>query len=119
MTNQTPQVVVVLSRCTKRQEGFGIRFEQKIPGRWVADWAFAIKENLAQKEGYDRNEIAGAFEFDPKYPACPYCEASSIYKCSCGKVACWDGQKTVICPWCRQTGQIEGQIDKLTAGGDR
>jgi hypothetical protein len=118
--NQSAEVVIVMGQCTNRREDFGIRFEQQMPGRWLADWAFAIRDTLAQKEGYYSSEITGAFEFDGKYPGCPYCEASSIYKCgSCGKVACWDGRMTVTCPWCKQTAQISGQIDKLTAGGDR
>lgn len=118
--SQVAQVVVVMCRCSKRLEAFGIRFEQQMPGRWLADWAFAIKETLAEKEGYDHNEIAGAFELDAKYPGCPYCEAQSVYKCgNCGKVACWDGQLTVTCPACKRTAQIGGQIDRLTAGKDR
>lgn len=114
------QVVIVMSRCTRRGGGFGIRFEQLAAGRWAADWAFAIDEAQAGREGYDRNEISGTFEFDAKYPGCPHCEASSIYRCgNCTRVACWDGDRTVNCPWCRQTGTIAGEIDRLTAGGDR
>lgn len=118
--NQGAKVVIVMGQCTRRREAFGIRFEQQMPERWLADWAFAIKDTLAKKEGYDHNEITGAFEFDVKYPGCPYCEATGIYKCgSCGKVACWDGQLTVTCPGCKRTARIAGQIDKLSSGGDR
>jgi hypothetical protein len=114
-----PKVVIVMARCSHSQQSFGIRFEQKLPNQWVADWAFAIKEAAAKREGYDKSEIAGSFGFDAAYPGCPYCEASGIFKCSCGKVACWDGKcRKVTCPWCGRSSEIAGEIESLSVGKD-
>lgn len=112
-------VVIVMARCTRGKQSFGIRLEEKTPRQWVADWAFPIKETLASKEGYGRSEISGGFMLDGTYPGCPYCKATGFFKCGCGKVACWDGERTTVtCPWCGSTSSIGGQIEGLTAGGD-
>jgi hypothetical protein len=118
--NPIPHVVIVLARCSQNRQGFGIRFEEKAASRWSADWAFAIKETTARKEGYDRAEIRGAFGSDPAYPGCPHCGARGIFKCNCGKVACWDGERRVVtCPWCGSTGGLSGHVESLRAGNDR
>jgi hypothetical protein len=115
----TPKVVIVMAKCSHSKQSYGIRFEQKLPHQWVGDWAFAIKEAAAKREGYDRSEIAGIFSFDAAYPGCPHCEASGIFKCSCGRVACWDGERqTVTCPWCGNRSDIAGEIESLSAGKD-
>lgn len=96
-----------------------MRFEEKSKGRWVADWAFAVKEAYAKKEGYEHTTIAGTFTLDTAYPGCPYCEAKSFFNCGCGKVNCWDGKtKIVACSWCNQTSELGGQIETLSAGED-
>jgi hypothetical protein len=90
-----------------------------LKGQWIADWAFAVKETYGKKEGYDRHTIAGAFAFDLAYPGCPYCQAKSIFKCSCGKVNCWDGKTSMTtCSWCDQAAELGGQIETLSAGED-
>jgi hypothetical protein len=115
-----PNVVIVMARCSRSGQGFGIRFEEKARSQWIADWAFAIKEAVARKEGYDRGEITGTFGFATAYPGCPHCHAPSIFQCSCGKVACWDGERrTVTCPWCKVTVELDSQIERLSAGRDR
>ncbi len=115
-----PNVVVILARCGQSREPFGVRFEEKSRGQWVGDWAFALEEGAARREGYDRGVVTGTFSFAEDYPGCPTCHARSCVKCSCGKVSCWDGvQRTVTCPWCGQTGMLSGTIDRLNAGGDR
>lgn len=119
--NLRPHVVIIIARCSHSQQSFGIRFEQKEHGQWMGDWAFAIKETAAKKEGYDRSQITGAFKFDSTYPGCPSCHAKGIYKCgSCSKVVCWDGERhTVTCSWCGVTSQLSGKIESLNAGRDR
>lgn len=119
LLNSILKVVIIIARCSHTKQAFGIRFEEKAKGQWIADWAFAVKETYASKEGYDRNTIIGTFMFDTSYSGCPYCQAKSIYKCSCGKVNCWDGQTNiVICSWCAQTVTLGGQIEMLNAGED-
>ena len=117
--NQILNVVIVLSRCSRSRQPFGIRFEEKGRNCWIADWAFPLKETTARREGYDRGEIAGSFTFDPAFPGCPSCRASSFFKCgACGKVNCWANETVITCSWCGNRGGIEGQVDRLGAGGD-
>lgn len=119
--DRLPNVVIVMARCAYSRQAFGIRFEEKRRHQWTADWAFAIKEAAAKREGYDKGEIIGEFSLDGVYPGCPHCGASHIVKCGvCGKAACWDGlHSTVTCPWCGSTGQIGGYIESLDTSSDR
>jgi hypothetical protein len=115
-----PKVVVVLARCTKQSSEFGVRLEEAPHRMWVADWAFAIKARVAQRERYDRAERKGSFSFAASYPGCPHCHSISAYKCSCGRLGCWDGEgRTVQCPWCGHKGEVGGSVDSLTSSGDR
>jgi hypothetical protein len=116
-----PKVVIVVAKCVHSKQNFGIRFEERRSGEWMGDWAFSIKETAAQREGYDRNSIAGQFGFDEKYPGCPNCESKSIVKCgNCGKIACWDENCTThLCPWCSKKNLIDGQIEMIRAQSDR
>lgn len=119
MSHQRPQVVVVIARCRHRAENFGIRLEEKSGGQWEADWAFPIGEASAKREGYNQTRVAGSFAIGRDFPGCPSCESNSFFKCSCGKIACWDEARQVTCPWCRQVIQLSGAIDSLDAGADR
>ena len=129
-----PNVVIVMARCRQTKEYYGIRFEEnrsieRYPKHdfgiepnqlWVADWAFEIKKESADREGYAKTEISGSFSIAPAYPGCPSCHGRSIFKCGCGKVACWDGKSQMVtCPYCGMTGLLSGQIDRLSSGGDR
>lgn len=115
-----PKVAIVVAKCSHYQRAFGIRFEQKTPNHWTGDWAFAIKEASAKREGYDNNNISGSFTFDNAYPGCPHCKSQSLFLCSCGKVTCWDGQSHCVdCPHCGSKGEIGGEVDSLNAGQDR
>lgn len=112
-------VVIVLGRCRSQGALFGIRFEECGHCHWIGDWAFAIRERTAKRERYDSGEIAGSFEFSPVYPGCPDCGSKCLFRCSCGKVACWDGEsRQVKCPWCKQMGLLEGSVDHLSIDQD-
>ena len=114
-----PKVVIVMARCCHSKQNYGIRFEQSSLHSWVADWAFSIKEETASREGYGNNSVTGDFNFSSAYPGCPFCKAVSIVKCSCGKVACWDGEcRNSTCPWCGIRSSISGEIESLNAGND-
>lgn len=118
--NGRPNVVIVLARCAHSKQPFGIRFEEVERGRWAGNWAFAIKEQVAKREGYDRGTISGVISFAHEYPNCPYCHAVGIFKCGCGKVNCWDGETLeVTCAWCGQSRRLSGAIQKLDVGEDR
>lgn len=118
--SQLSHVVIVLARCGFTRQDFGIRFEEQRLDQWIADWAYRLPGHTAQHEGDDRSEITGTFGFAPAYPGCPFCQAKGIARCTCGKVACWDGtQPTMICPWCWATQTLEGPLRHLNAGADR
>lgn len=129
-----PNVVVVMARCSHSRQYYGIRFEESNvvdpnPGfrfgfkpkrYWVGDWAFEIDEGSGKKEGYDKSEIRGFISMGSAYPGCPHCKGASIFKCSCGKVACWDGRSDIVtCPYCGITAGIVGQFESLSVGKDR
>lgn len=119
MISRSPNVVIVIARCSRSRNTFGVRFEEKDNGQWLADWAFVIKETTARKEGYSRSEIAGVIKLDRAYPGCPYCRATSLFKCSCGQVACWDRDRyAVSCPWCGSTGELSGSVHSLSGESD-
>ena len=112
--------MVILGRCRLEKRSFGVRMETADPGHWQGTWAFAMKEETARREGYDRAEVTGSFGFAPGYPGCPFCKAPGIVRCRCDMVSCWDGEtREVHCPWCGRTSRIEGTIDALRSGGDR
>ena len=114
------KVVIAAVRCLKTGKLYGIRFEEKSRNRWIGDWAFPLKENQAGKEGYDKTTIAGSFDFGETYKGCPYCESKGIFKCSCGKINCWDGVvKFVTCRWCGGKGELSGSIESINSGSDR
>ncbi len=114
---QIPNVAIVMARCCQTKQYYGIRFEERSQGHWVGDWAFAIKETMGKKEGYDRVEVKGIIELAEGYPGCPHCENMSIVQCSCQKVGCWDGVSLYFtCPYCGDTGSIDGVIGGFEGG---
>lgn len=118
--NQASDVVIVMSRCSRSKESFGIRFEKDDQSNWVVDWAFPVKEALGRKEGYDKNEIKGRITLDTQYPGCPYCHNESFVLCStCAKVSCYDNTSNwVVCPWCNVGNSVGGSIQALRGGDD-
>jgi hypothetical protein len=121
MSQQLATVVIVMSRCSRSREMFGMRFEQLAPDPWGVDWAFPVRESAAKKEGYDQNDIKGTFAFDDEYPGCPYCHSpGAIYCGRCNKVSCHDQQGSVArCGWCGFSGPVgSGGVGGLKAGGD-
>jgi hypothetical protein len=116
----TRNIVIVMGRCSSSKRGFGIRFERKAADRWIATWSFGIKDSIAKKEGYEKTEMNGSFSFDDAFPGCPHCSAHGFFRCSCGRLACWNGESRVVtCPWCEQGGELSGEITSLDGGGDR
>jgi hypothetical protein len=117
-SSDLPNVVIVVARCCRERQLFGIRFEEHGRGAWEADWAFPLKERAAKREGYG-SEISGSFEFAPDYPGCPGCRAPGLFVCSCGKVCCWDRvTRQVTCAWCGVTGYLNATVDHLNAAND-
>ena len=114
------KAIIILSKCSNKKGSFGIRVEEKSPGKWFADWAFAIQDTVAKKEGYD-NVTIPSFDIENAYPGCPYCENKYYFQCSCNnKLSCWNGRdRTVTCGWCDHKAELSGEIESITVGGDR
>lgn len=118
----TLKAAVVMAKCSHHtHKSFGIRLEEKLTGQWFADWAFAIKESAVKREGYDHSEIRGTFALDTTYPGCPFCEKSSIVRCCCGGVSCWNENEegNSSCAWCGTKVKVTGEIYSLSVGVDR
>lgn len=117
---QERKIVIVMGRCGRNKQGFGIRFERQAARAWAATWAFPLKEAAAKKEGYDQAKIEGSFAFDPIFPGCPHCHSQRFFVCGCGKVACFNSESSkATCPWCGSSGELGGVASSLAAGGDR
>ena len=115
-----PNVVVVMAYCSSSGESFGIRLEEVSTGKWAGDWAFAVKETKAEKEGYHKNTVTGEFTFSEEYPGCPYCGKTAAVYCNCETTSCWDGvSKEIKCPKCGRKGEVQGLVSKLRTGTDR
>ena len=109
---------VILSKCEKTADTFGINMEKR-GDDWVRTWAFPIKDDVAKREGFDKNMLSGSFSADPEYPGCPYCEAVGFFICECGKMSCWDINKgnLVTCYWCGLKTTIEIRESFKVKGG--
>jgi hypothetical protein len=114
-------VVVLVARCQKNAQSaktFGIRM-QRFEHAWLATWAFAIRSDVAEREGYGKRRITGTFGFDEEYPGCPYCEQGSLCRCSCGVTSCSEANaKSMVCPGCKQRGELNSTVSELDVGGD-
>jgi hypothetical protein len=53
---------------------YGVRVEQTDSECWTATWAFAIKEEVARREGYTSTGFPQNLAYAADYPGCPYCE---------------------------------------------
>ena len=113
-------VVIVMGRCSQSKQGFGIRFERREGDEWAGTWAFAIKEAVAKKEGYEKTSMNGRFLFDPAFPGCPHCSTDAFFLCECGRLSCRRGEtRRVTCPWCGKNDEVGGAVTTLDGGGDR
>ncbi|MBY0527023.1 MAG: hypothetical protein K2R98_26755 [Gemmataceae bacterium] len=56
-------MVIILARCCRSWQPFGLPFEEQGRGQWLTDWASPVKEQSAKRKGLDRGEVAGALGF--------------------------------------------------------
>ena len=106
------EATVVVARCRKTKEPFGIRIEKKDDGAWHCTWAFKTTDKLLSRESYEENvEVSGQILLDPEYPGCPYCGAAGWCNCSCNKLTCWDGESSVTCAWCGEVSEVGAASD--------
>lgn len=122
--NDKPQkkikVGIIIAKCSKLKELFGIRTENIDNDNWVSNWAFKIKEDVVKREGYDKTKIEGSFLISPEYPGCPYCGNNNYVYCCCGKVSCHNSNDEIFtCPWCGNSGPLSGPVTEMDIGSDR
>lgn len=95
------QATVVMAKCKRTRQPFGIRMEQRLEGIWYCTWAFKLSEKVAANEGYNGTLVSGRVDFDAEYPGCPYCGSTGWFSCgSCHKLTCYSGETQVTCSWC-------------------
>ncbi len=112
----------VLTRCESTQRLFQMVFEAQGPGVWSARRVLVPRSEPPQSSGPSSPpsppQLAGQFLIAPDYPGCPYCRATSFWRCqACGNANCWTGASAVTCAWCHLAGFITGSIDHLSAAG--
>lgn len=109
---------VILAKCRTERELYGMRVEER-GGDWIRTWAFPIRQELAEKEGFDKVQIQGSFTTTEDYPGCPYCGTDGFFVCGkCGKLNCYRGEETTVCLWCGNRAGVRS-VDRLdvTGGG--
>ncbi|MDR3341735.1 MAG: hypothetical protein LBT14_02915 [Treponema sp.] len=110
---------VVLCRCQKTKQLFGIRIEERNRD-WYRTWAFKLDEKKAQREKFDTNQVTGSLMADAAFPGCPYCGNHEFFQCSCdgGKLTCYDGTRsTGTCAWCGGTADLVSTEQFKIKGG--
>lgn len=91
---------VILMKCNNKRL-FGVRVQKTEDGDWWRTWAFPIDENVASREGFDRQQIQGNLYTTEEYPGCPFCEGDGFVSCGkCHRLSCWHGELSMACTWC-------------------
>ena len=92
---------VILMKCRKTGQTFGVRVQKMEDGDWYRTWAFPISNKMAVKEGFDKTQINGSLYDLEGFPGCPYCGEKAFVQCGyCNKISCYSGEKSVRCQWC-------------------
>jgi len=111
-------VLIVMAKCQSKKLPFGMRFEEESRNVWAVTWAFPLKGQSGQREGYDSNTIDGSIQFHDDWPGCPHCENESAFLCICEKLNCHDRSESGSCAWCGNTAELGGTVTSLRGGGD-
>jgi predicted RNA-binding Zn-ribbon protein involved in translation (DUF1610 family) len=123
---------VILAKCQKTKNNYGVRMEQqiqKINNRdvpaWMATWTYKIKTDAdARSSGVSsqQNLQGDLFLLSASYPGCPYCGNKKLTQCGeCKKTLCSaEDQSKVVCPSCNASLSYRGDgVSSVGAGGDR
>jgi len=96
------EVNILLVKCPSSHNTFGVRIQKMNDGDWWRTWAFKVKLEQAQSEGYDETQVKGTLKATEEYPGCPHCGAMGFVQCGqCKKISCWHGEEAMVCPWCK------------------
>lgn len=95
------EAAVILAKCSKRKQMYGIRTQKMQDGDWWRTWTFPIDKQRAHKEGYDLMRVQGTLKYTTEYPGCPYCRTKSFVQCNrCKKITCLNNETQLDCEWC-------------------
>ena len=101
------EAAVIVAKCPTNHKLYGIRVEHTGNREWTFTWSFPIKEQTAQKEGYDKTKVIGSLLIGEEYPGCPYCKQKVITICECGHASCTHLCNNVFtCEWCNSKGEL-------------
>jgi uncharacterized protein YegL len=67
-----------VTECISKKELYGVRLEQESDSKWRATWAFPIKREVAEREGYTTTGFPLDLNFDAEYPGCPHCKECKL-----------------------------------------
>jgi hypothetical protein len=111
---------IVLARCSRTSNTYGMRFEETQPQVWTVTWAFPVDAAAAAREGYGGGGLRGRLAIDAHFPGCPHCQDMTFVLCGqCDRVSCSAVGATYFnCPWCTNAGPISGHITSLKTVGD-
>ena len=122
---------VILAKCQKTKNNFGIRLEhqiQKIDKQdvpvWMATWAYKIKNDAdSQSSGASSQQnLEGNFFLSDSFPGCPHCGNKKLTQCGeCSRTFCsGEDQSTVVCPWDNMSlSNRGGGVKSVGVGRDR
>ena len=92
---------ILLIKCPKAQKTIGVRIQKMEDGDWWRTWAFPLKMESAQDEGYDATPVKGNLFCTEDYPGCPHCGTGGFVQCNqCRKLTCYNNESSLICGWC-------------------
>lgn len=115
------EAVILLAKCGRRKQIYGVRTQKMNDEDWWRTWAFSIDEHRANSEGYDITTVQGKLYHTEKYPGYPYCGTKSFVMCDqCLIISCWNGELRLKCPWCgNEMNNIVIATEKFNlSGGD-
>ena len=108
------EAAVIVAKCPTNHKLYGIRVEHTGNREWTFTWSFPIKEQTAQREGYDKTKVVGNLLIGEEYPGCPYRKQKVITICECGQASCTHLRNNVFtCEWCNSKGELSGSIPKV------
>ena len=123
---------VILAKCQKTKNNYGVRMEQqiqKINHRdvpvWMATWTYKIKTDAdARSSGASsqQNLQGDLFLLSDSFPGCPHCGSKKLLQCGeCRRTFCSsDNQSTIVCPWDnKKLAGVRDGVSSVGAGSDR
>ena len=73
MVEEKAEVVIGIAECPTVRKLYGVRTEIR-GNSWEATWAFPIKKEVAEREGYKKSRFPKGIRYNAEYKGCPYCE---------------------------------------------